>query len=245
MTGCGIDATNGSVGSIDDLLFDEETWAIRWLVVSTGVFFAGRRVLLAPSAVLSVDAVDRALGVDITRQQVKESPEIDFDAPVSRRHESSLYSHYGWHPYWAPPAHLGASGIAPVIPPQPVRSEEAARSPEARVEDDPHLRSTNEVTGYYVHATDGDIGHVEDIVVDTEAWVIRYVAVDTVNWAPGKKVLIAPTAVTEVIWSTQIVNVDLTREQIQAAPEYLPGQSIDRSYEERYHDHYGYPYYWR
>ncbi|AWM28729.1 hypothetical protein AOX55_00005954 (plasmid) [Sinorhizobium fredii CCBAU 25509] len=103
----------------------------------------------------------------------------------------------------------------------------------------------HEVTGYYVHAKDGDIGHVEDFVIDSDAWGIRYVAVDTVNWWPGKKVLISPVAFTGVSWGRRTVDVDLTREQVQGAPEYLPGQVVDRAYEAIYHDYYGYSYYWK
>ncbi|WEX74113.1 PRC-barrel domain-containing protein [Sinorhizobium numidicum] len=248
LTRCGIDAIDGSIGTISDLLFDDETWMVRWFVVGTGVFFTGRRVLLPPSAVVSADAVGRSLAVDVTREQVKDSPELDFDAPVSRQHERSLYSHYGWDPYWGPHTYFAAGDRAPVVPPQPSETQggpEFSTGSELRTEGDPHLRSVSEVTGYYVLATDGDIGHVEDFVVDTDAWAIRYIAVDTVNWLPGKKVLISPTAITEVVWAMQTVNVDLTRKQIRGAPEYLPGRVVDRAYEAIYHDYYGYPYYWK
>ncbi|OHV81907.1 PRC-barrel domain-containing protein [Ensifer sp. LCM 4579] len=245
MKGCGIDATDGSIGTIGDLLFDDQNWTVRWFVVETGVVFTGRKVLLPPSAILSSDSIGRLLSVNVTKQQVKDSPEIDFDAPVSRRQESSVYDHYGWHPYWGPHTYFAPGARAPVVPvPTPDYEEELAAS-DARGEGDPHLRSANEVTGYYVNATNGDIGHVEDLVVDTDAWAIRYIAVDTVNWWPGKKVLISPMSLTNVIWATQTVNTSLTRDQIRNAPEYLPGESLDRAYETRYHEYYGYPYYWK
>lgn len=247
MTGCGIDATDGSIGTIGDLLFDDQTWTVRWFVVKTGVVFTGREVLLPPSAILSADSIGRLLSLNVSKQQVKDSPEIDFDAPVSRQQESSIYDHYGWHPYWGPHTYFAPGDRAPVVPSQPTEYEDEVEraASDARHEGDPHLRSATEVTGYYVHATNGDIGHVEDLVVDTDAWAIRYIAVDTVNWWPGKKVLISPAALTDVIWATQSVHVNLTREQVRNAPEYLPGETIDRAYETRYHDYYRYPYYWR
>ncbi|QFI69935.1 PRC-barrel domain-containing protein [Sinorhizobium alkalisoli] len=244
MKGCGIDATDGSIGTIGDLLFNDQNWTVRWFVVETGLVFTGRKVLLPPSAILSSDSIGRLLSVNVTKQQVKDSPEIDVDAPVSRQQESSVYDHYGWHPYWGPHTYFAPGARAPVVPaPTPEYEEEQAA--DVRGEGDPHLRSANEVTGYYVNATDGDIGHVEDLVVDTDAWAIRYIAVDTVNWWPGKKVLISPASLTDVIWATQTVDINLTRDQIRNAPEYLPGESIDRAYETRYHDYYGYPYYWK
>jgi sporulation protein YlmC with PRC-barrel domain len=248
LMGCNIDATDGAIGTVSDLLFEDDSWTIRWFVVGTGVFFTGRLVLLPPSVVLSADSVGRVVSLDVTRQEVKDSPDLDFDAPVSRQQEDNLYQYYGWDPYWGPHTYFAAGDRAPVVPPQPdVSRGEAERPsvPQTREEGDPHLRSVKEVAGYYIHARDGDIGHVEDLVVDTDAWVIRYIAVDTANWWPGKKVLIAPTAFTEVIWATRTVNVDLTREQIKGAPEYYPGETIDRDYEVRYRDYYGYPHYWK
>ncbi|WP_324765485.1 PRC-barrel domain-containing protein (plasmid) [Sinorhizobium meliloti] len=214
--GCSIDASGGSIGTVSDLLFDDQTWSLRWIVVSMGLL-SGRQVLMPPSAVVSVDSVGRSLAADVTREQVEDSAELDVDAPVSRRHERSLSGH-GWKPY---------------------------RSHGRPDESDPHLRSISEVTGYYVHARDGYIGHIEDFVVDTDAWAFRYLVVDTVNWWPGKQALVSPAAFSEINWEAKTVNADLTRDQIQGAPEYYPGQLIDRAYEALYHDYYGYPYYWQ
>ncbi|MCT7374204.1 PRC-barrel domain-containing protein [Chelativorans salis] len=241
---CRIEATDGSIGSVDDFLFDDESWTTRWLVVDTGTLFAGRRVLLPPSAVQSADPQQRTLSVSVTRQQVKDSPEIDTDAPVSRQQESSLYEHYGWAPYWGPYFYAPATGVAaPVVPPR--AEPDRAASLQDRTERDPHLRSMNAVTGYYVDAEDGDIGHVEDFLLDSDGWAIRYVVVDTKNWWPGKKVLVPPVAFTDVNWGSETVRVELTRDQVRNGPEYDPKQTVERAFEERYHDYYGYPYYWR
>jgi hypothetical protein len=109
---------------------------------------------------------------------------------------------------------------------------------------DPHLRSAGEVTGYYIKARDGDLGHVEDLLVEDEGWAVRYLVVDTKNWWPGKKVLVAKDWVTDVSWSEQQVSVELTSEQIKASPEYDPSGTVERDYEERLHAHYGRVGYW-
>ena len=98
--------------------------------------------------------------------------------------------------------------------------------------------------GYAIRAKDGDIGHVEDLIAGEGSWVIRYVAVDTCNWLPGRKVLIAPLWISDIEWSENKVTVDLTREQIEKSPEYDPAQPVNRSYEERLFDYYGRPKYW-
>ena len=112
-----------------------------------------------------------------------------------------------------------------------------------RREGDPSLRGTSEVTGYHVHARDGDIGHVADFLIDSDNWAIRYLVIDTRNWWPGKKVLVAPHWVTDISWSERTVRFDVTRERIKASPDYDPA-AFDRGYEERLHAHYDVPTYW-
>ena len=100
------------------------------------------------------------------------------------------------------------------------------------------------MTGYHIHATDGDIGHVEDFLVDDVSWAIRYMVVDTINWWPGKKVLVAPEWIERVDWDKSMVHVHLGREKIRTSPEYDPARPIERAYETRLYGHYAQPRYW-
>lgn len=111
-------------------------------------------------------------------------------------------------------------------------------------EADPHLRSTREVIGYHIQANDGGIGHVDDFIAGGEDWVIRYMIVDTRNWLPGRKVLVAPTWVKRVDWAKRDVYVDLSRETIENSPEFDPSAPVNREYELRLYDYYGRPRYW-
>ncbi len=108
---------------------------------------------------------------------------------------------------------------------------------------DVHLRSAAKVTGYHIEATDGEIGHVEDFIIDDETWEIRYMVVDTRNRLPGKKVLIAPRWIHQVSWDNSKVYVNLSREAIENEPEYH-SDDFNREYEEKLHDRYGWPKYW-
>lgn len=238
-----IHATDGSIGSVETLLFDDREWTIRWIAVDAGTWLSDRKVILPPSAVRELDLTRRAFEVNLTRQQVEDSPGLDNDAPVSRQHESDLYSYYGRDPYWAAWAYAPGLSLATPIEPPPTAPGERPGL-EQRVEGDSHLRSTQEVTGYYVHATDGDIGHVEEFLVDSDGWTIRYIVVDTKNWWPGKKVLVSPRAFTAINWADRSVQTDLTRDRLRNGPEYDPSATIDSAYEERFHGYYGYPAYW-
>lgn len=241
-----IDATDGTIGTITDCLFDDRTMGVRWFVVDTGTFLPGRKVLLPPNAT-TPDEGRRTLRVDMTRAEIEDSPSLDADAPVSQQHEARLHD-YGWSPYWATASYapvaagMAAPAIAPVAPPPNPRTTESLEREHDR--GDPHLRSAKEVTGYYIVAKDGEIGHVEDFLLDPETWVLRYLEVDTRNWWPGRKTLVSPHAIKGIDYVEEVVHLDLTRDEIRNAPEYDPSKTIDRSYEDAYYGYYGYPAYW-
>ena len=236
-----IEATDGTIGSVDDFLFSDESWIIRWAVVDTGNWLPGRQVLLPPNQLKLPDADSRSLSVALTRKQVEDSPEIDRDPPVSRQQEMRIYSHFGWEPYWASMGASAALGepamTPPVVVPRPMEPLGATG--------DPCLHAVQDVTGYYIHARDGDIGHVEDFLISTPDWAIRYLVVDTKNWWPGKHVLVAPQWASGISWSERAVTLEMNREQIEKAPDYDPAQPVDRAFEQRLFEHYGRPGYWR
>jgi hypothetical protein len=133
-------------------------------------------------------------------QQVKDSPDVDTDQPVSRQIEIHVYNYYGWDPYWGSSLYPISNAIAiPLVAPLHLL-EAKPRDPD---EGDPHLRSIAAVTGDHIHATDGEIGHVEDFLVDDADWSIRCITVDTRNWWPGERVLISPRSVREIDWANR------------------------------------------
>jgi hypothetical protein len=99
--------------------------------------------------------------------------------------------------------------------------------------DDVHLRSAEAVTGYHIHASDGEIGHVEDFLVDDADWSIHYLVVDTKNWWPGKKVLVWSRSAGEIDWMDRLVNLDVDRQKIKDSPAYDPTFTIDWAYDEK------------
>ncbi|MBE0473600.1 PRC-barrel domain-containing protein [Rhodoferax sp.] len=118
---------------------------------------------------------------------------------------------------------------------------DAGAERERHCDDDPHLRSCEAGVGYHIHATDGEVGHVEGFLIDDETWAIRYLVVNTSNWWLGHKVLIAPQWIGGVHWSDELVTVDLNREAVKAAPTYDPSTGLDRQRETSLYTHYGRP----
>src|SRR5262245_39640155 len=207
LKGTTIAATDGEIGSVQDVYFDDVSWTIRYLVVDTGVWLPGRQVLISPRAI-HPGTSDNGVPVALTRHQVENSPSIDVDMPVNRLYEEEYSRYYGYPYYWTGPQRWGATPYPGVNPNQPSGAVRDAMPSDG----DPHLRSARDVMDYYIEATDGDIGHVEDFLVDDQAWAIRYLVVDTRNWWPGKKVVISPEWIKRVSWRDSRVYVDMTRD---------------------------------
>lgn len=248
LRGYAINASDGDIGRVDDLYFDDEAWVMRYLVVDTGTWLPGRRVLISPIAIGHPDWMGQRLPVSLTRERVRNSPDIDTQKPVSRQHEADYSRYYGYPYYWggmglwgmgAYPGYLTTAGA--VQAGLDTRSAEATASQERG---DAHLRSCTAMTGYHIQATDGEIGHVEDFLLDDDTWAIRYIVVDTSNWWFGHKVLVAPQWIQSVSWLDRKVSVDVTRQAGKDAPPYDSVGHLDRQREMGIHEHYGRPGYW-
>ena len=229
LRGYAIRATDGVLGTVDDFYFDDRDWGIRYLVVDIGRRRSGRKVLISVSAIRSPDRTTQELPISLTTTQVKHSPDIDTRRPVSR-HEIEYFGPYGYPYYWSD-AGLWGMGAYPGGLTTAGRIEEelrASRTRAARTSDDRHLRSSNAVTGYRVEATDGGIGHVEDLRVDDYTWAIRYLLVKTSNLWGGRRVLVPPQWIEDVNWSKTTVSVDLTRQAIKDIPSYDSARQLGR-----------------
>ena len=224
------------LGNVEDFYFDDERWTVRYIVVRTGNWFVGKSVLLSPMAVDRVEWDRGAITFDLMPDQIKSAPDADLTRPISRQWEATYSGYYGFPYYWGGP---GVWGIGPT--PLQARSAAPPAPPNPSTTEGQHLRSVHEVAGYHIHAQDGEIGHVEDFLVDDEAWSIRYLLVDTSNWIGGRTVLIAPEWARRIDWSRQKVHVEVTREAVKQSPDYDPGAGIDPAYEERLADVYRRP----
>lgn len=244
LEGAGLQARNGMIGHVDQFYFDDQKWVVRYLIAETGGWLVGRKVLLSPIALAGFDAEHRSLGVDLTTEEVQSSPPLDTEKPVSRQYEVEYYQYFGWPFYWTGPGIWGGYS-APMQMASAPRTEALARGePLERDEPDLHLRSTKEVTGYAIQARDGEIGHVEDFILDEESWAIRYLGVDTKNWWPGKKVLVPVSLSEGVDWVARTLTLQLFRSQIRNAPEWEADAPVTSEYVEKLDQYYG-PWYHR
>ena len=240
-------ATDGQIGSVNDFYFDDERWAIRYAVVETGRWLPGRRVLLSPLSISRTEWNDQRLLLSISRDRVKDAPGIDIHQPVSRRQEQGYMDYYGYPYYWDHTGLWGAHAL-PTMPTPGALAEQRLRTAEAERDaaesGDTHLRSVAEVSGYAIRATDGDLGHVEDVLFDDLSWAVRYLVVDTSNWWFGKHVLVAPEWINDISWAERVVSVNVSRQLVKTAPAYDRAKHIDRQWELEYYQHLLQPGYW-
>jgi len=252
-----IRATDGTIGHVKDLYFDDEAWVVRYLIVDTGGWLSNRKVLISPFAIGHPDWAQKILPVSITKEQVKNSPPIDTDRPVSRQHEMEYLGYYGYPNYWGGPGFWGAgaypgmmltgvgySGAGSQYRQAQAEGARAAAEAQRHQNDDPHLRSCQEVIKYHIQASDGDIGHLQSLLIEEDTWAIRYLIVNTSNWWLGHEVLIAPQWIQSVSWPDKTISVNLTRQAVQASPPYDSAAQLDREHETGIYDHYGRPGYW-
>jgi hypothetical protein len=229
---------DGEIGKVNEFYFDDQHWAIRYLVADTGDWLTGRQVLISPYALIAVIKEDQQIEIKLTKKQIEDSPSLNSDKPVSRQFEEDYYGYYGWPMYWDGPYMWGS------YPYIVLDSEKWRQSTLDEKAWDPHLRSTHEVSSYNIQASDGEIGHVEDFIIDDATWAIRYLIIDTRNWWPGKKVLVSPQWIEHVSWSESKVFLNLNRDTIKQSPEYSEESLLTREYEAGLHRHYKRQGYW-
>ncbi len=246
--GCTVRASDGEIGSIEQVHFDDETWGIRYMVVQTGDWFPDRQVVVSLYSLRHVDWSSNSVYVNLTREQVLNSPALDTHRAVSRQHEIEYLRYYNYPIYWGGPDLWGMYAYPSVdvatrreaVPPLPRPILHVNRAlPDVR------LRSTEEVKGYQIETTDGIIGHVTGFIFDDRAWVLRYLKIDTRNlWPGGKEVLMATRWLELVDWFAATVSTSLTRDMIERSPPYDDSIPVDRSYEVSLHEYYNRAGYW-
>jgi hypothetical protein len=237
LTGFTIAAVDGEIGKVKDIYFDDLTWKVRYFVVETGNWLTGRKVLLSPVALHPVDMDGKNFPTSLTKAQVKSSPDIDTDKPVSAQEEEQLHLHYLW-----PAQQEGGLGfmttgmvggiIAPDIPLEE-RIEKHTGS-ESKIEDDKlptfeipgdkHLRSFDASNGYTVHANDGEYGAVSDFLIEDTLWRIPYVVIKAGNLFSNKKVLRPTSSIEKIEWANSSVYVSHSVDFLKHLPEFREDQ---------------------
>ena len=223
LIGYSMEATDGDIGKVEDFYFEDSTWLIRYFILKTGNWFFNRKVLISPQAIIKRDYVSGIFPVNLSKDQIRTSPDIDTDKPVSRQQDIQLYGHYAWQ--------RNGSGFyaggSEAIDNDPIIDEKILKEADPndkRSDDDLHLRSAKKIIEYHIHASDGDFGHVIDFVFDDANWQIIYLVVGSDNWFGGKQFLIETGRVKEIQWENSKVIVNISIGEIKGGPLFDESQ---------------------
>jgi hypothetical protein len=229
-----IDSLNGELGYVHDFYIDDQEWITRYIVVDTGNWLTGRKVLISPHAVNKPNFDEKSISVDLTTKQIEESPSILIDEPVSRQREKLLSKYYGWPIYWT---------VDPVA--QSIRAQQAIeeqKKMQANKSVDPHLRSIREIRDYSVKAIDGEVGKVDAFLINETDWTIKYLVIDTrkwFTWLPGGSYhLISPRWIKDIDWSESRIDIEYDKETLENSPLYDSNKELDDEFENRLYDCY-------
>lgn len=204
-------ASDGEIGRVKDFYFDDQNWAIRYLVADTGTWLPGRQVLISPYSLGRLDQAEQILRVNLTRKQIEDSPSIDLHKPVSRQYEEEYHRYFGWPYYWEGSGLWGLSGF-PILelPIKTPASEQATAIGPQLERADAHLRSAQAVNGYHFRTGDGIIGHVCDFMMDAESWAIGQLVIKTGHRFSGQELLVPTKDVDRISYDESTVFATLT-----------------------------------
>lgn len=223
-------AIDGEIGIIKEVYFDDQSWTVRYLIVKAGNFLQGRLTLISTQALLSPDWDSELFPTNLTMDQIKNGPDIDTDKPVYRQQEMKLYDHFPWDMYWG-------MGLIPLE--DSVENAIVDKISQTNIQSDPHLRSSDKITGYTLQAVNGELGHVEDFIIDTDTWKIKFVVVETGNWFSGKRVLLPIAWISKIDWLASTITVRVTVEDVKQCTEFDPDSAINEIYEKVLRDYSG------
>lgn len=230
---------DGEIGEVKEFYFDDNIWAIRYLIVNTGNWLTGRQVIISPNALNGVNVENQSISVNLTKDQIEKSPSLLNNEIISRSYEEKYNEYYKFPTYWGG-ANINETNVLPPLTVNNQHPENITRNPQ----DENHLHKASDVIGYNIQAADGEIGNVEDFIIDDKTLAIRYLIVDTKNWWVDKKVLVSPKWIEDVSWTESNVSTNLLRKTIKNSPEYTDEILVTREYETKLYQHYNQQGYW-
>lgn len=242
--GSKIEATDGRIGSVETFLFDEEQWVLRYIVAHHGFWIFGRTVLLSPVSVRGTLDDGTSIRVGLSKDQIRNAPAAELARPISRRKEEQFHRYYQIPVYWGGSG-LWGSAMTPMEAGTVTYEPDPNKEPLDAAEEEYHLRSTHELEEYRLDTADGKAGTVAGFIIEDTTWAVRYLRVETERSAGGGSLFISPHWVDSISWIERKITLDIARDRLTEAPTVGVEGEIDREDEERLHQFFGKPRYWK
>ena len=241
--GYNIETYDQVTGEIKDFLFDDEYWIIRYVDAGLGINLPDRRVLVPQTFLKETDWDTQNFKVTLSREGLATCPALDKFQPISRLYEEELNKHYRIANYWARNYNSPNNEVDKMthfnLPDQKFNA-----APKLIKENqmDTNLRSFNEILGYDILTPDGNLGCVEDLLIDSDNWEIISIILDTSKNQPwSKKVIIASTWIEEISYMDRQIKISLAIKEVENAPEYDPLAPVNEVLEKRFYNYLGKP----
>lgn len=194
--GCRLHTSDGKQARVRDLLFDDRTWRIEYIVVKLPHLLA-EDVLLRPSQTSGTAWASRALETPLSMDEVRAAPALLSNPPVAKQGELATVQMVAWEAYW--------TGLFDRMPKF----------------GDPHLRNMGAITGHRVLGIDSKVGWIDNFVIDDEDWSVRYLVVRLGPRRNGRRVVVEPEVVGTISWPTRSVSLKLPRDAIVQCEDFV------------------------
>ena len=208
-------ATDGEIGVVKDLYFDERNWTVRYVVAETGTWLTSRQVLLSPHAFADGQRSEKKLSVNLSRQQIAGSPALEWHQPVSRQFEEAYHRYYGWPNYWEDDCLRNFPGLETIGQAPKVAPKKTLPTGSPREMTGAHLRSTQAMKRYQLQAGGGIIGQVGDFLMESRSWMIQKLVAQIGYRFCDHEIELPTTAVERIGWDSSAVFTRLTRKQVE------------------------------
>ncbi len=234
LSGYTVRTLDGDLGKVETFYFDDNAWMIRYLAVRIPHDAKDRRILISPVSITGIEPREKQVNTGLTYEMILSSPMINEDVVVSREEEIALHDYFQWPYYWdegdVPNTLPGDLTAVPLV--------EMALDVEDQItsednQNKPHLRETSAIEDYVIQARDGEVGSVDDLIIEDQTWKIQYFIVNTGSFLSNRKVLLAPQWIQRISYAESAVIVDLKVGTIRNSPEYDPSLPLDHEYQAR------------
>jgi len=220
-------AVDDEIGKLTEFYIDERSWQIRYLVVNLGSGFKSKEVLISPVAFASFDG--ERLKIQLTKDEIHKCPVNSSAKPVYIQQKENAELLYSTTQSFGG---FDSRFETVVFPPSP-----SINSREDEKGENPHFRSSREISGYKILTEDGVEGKVEDLLFDDRLWNIRFLLIRPDTGSDQETRLLIAFWVDHIEWEIETIYLGCRGDYLMRCPKFDPSKHVNISYED-FLDHY-------
>lgn len=227
-------SVDGKAGRINDTLFDRKDWSLKYIVDKSSKLLS-REIAVSYEAIAEINWQARKVYLRYSQEQIRQSPSVKAkkslnDPPKAFRRQPVQVFHYDWvmnreetynNEFTGTQEEAGSAVISDS---GDYTNHSGTGGARYVVQDEeygtPVLQSTDKAIGLKISTKTGDLGVVEDFIVDDSNWLIQFMIIATQKNLRGKRILVAPEAISWINWKQKHITVDLDKEKLAGCPNF-------------------------